>query len=112
MDTAEILRLLERHPGTFTRTAVEAAVARREEITPELLRILENTLDHAAQLDAEGDYMAHLYAMFCWRSSVRLARTLLWSALPCFRATSWILSVAISSRKTSARSWRRFVAAT
>lgn len=64
MDTAEILRLLERNTGRFARTAVEAAVARREEITPELLRILENTVDHAAQLDAEGDYMGHLYAMF------------------------------------------------
>jgi len=39
-------------------------VACREEITPELLRILEETVDRAAQLDAEGDYMAHLYAMF------------------------------------------------
>jgi hypothetical protein len=33
-------------------------VARREEITPELLRILAETVDRAAQLDAEGDYMA------------------------------------------------------
>jgi hypothetical protein len=39
-------------------------VARREEVTPELLRILEGTVDRAAQLDAEGGYMAHLYAMF------------------------------------------------
>jgi len=37
-------------------------------VGPELfysfLRILEETVDRAVQLDAEGDYMAHLYAMF------------------------------------------------
>jgi hypothetical protein len=64
METAEILHQLERATGKFARAAVEAAVARREEVTPELLRILEDTVDRAAQLDAEGDYIAHLYAMF------------------------------------------------
>jgi hypothetical protein len=60
MKTAEILHQLERHTGKFARAAVEAAVARREEVTPELLRILEDTVERAAQLDAEGDYMAYL----------------------------------------------------
>jgi hypothetical protein len=64
METAEILHRFERATGRFARAAVEAAVGRREEITPELLRILEDTLDRPAQLAAEGDYMAHLYAMF------------------------------------------------
>src|SRR5437016_1003185 len=64
METAEILHQFERYTGQFARAAVEAAVARREEITLELLRILKGTVDRAAQLDAEGDYMAHLYAMF------------------------------------------------
>src|SRR5712691_11416798 len=64
METAEILHQFERATGKFARAAVEAAVARREAITPKLLRILEETVDQAAQLDAEGDYMAHLYAMF------------------------------------------------
>lgn len=63
METAEILHQFERYAGKFARAAVEAAVARRQEITPELLRILKGTVDRA-QLDAEGDYMAHLYAMF------------------------------------------------
>jgi len=63
MEIAEILREFERFNGKFARAA-EAAVARREEITPELLRVLEDAVDRAAQLDAEGDYMAHLYAMF------------------------------------------------
>jgi Protein of unknown function (DUF1186)/SEC-C motif len=64
METAEILHQFERATGKFARAAVEAAVARQEEITPELLRILEEAVDRAVQLDAEGDYMAHLYAMF------------------------------------------------
>jgi hypothetical protein len=64
MELNEILHELERATGKFARSAVEAAVARREEVTPELLRILGETVDQAAQLDAEGDYMAHLYAMF------------------------------------------------
>jgi hypothetical protein len=64
METAEILHQLEKFSGKFARAAVEAAVAHREEVTPELLRILDDTVNRAAQLDAEGDYMAHLYAMF------------------------------------------------
>jgi Protein of unknown function (DUF1186)/SEC-C motif len=64
METAEILHQFERFTGKFPRAAVEAAVAGQEEVTPELLRILEETVDRAAQVDAEGGYMAHLYAMF------------------------------------------------
>jgi len=64
METAEILNEFEKATGRFARAAVEEAVARREEITPDLLRILEETVNRAAQIDAEGDYMAHLYAMF------------------------------------------------
>ena len=64
METAEILHQFERFTGKFPRAAVEAAVTRQEEVTPELLRIMEETVDRAAQIDAEGGYMAHLYAMF------------------------------------------------
>jgi Protein of unknown function (DUF1186)/SEC-C motif len=64
MEISEILHRIARVSGKFERAAVEAAVARREEITPELLRILEDTVDRAAELDAEGNYIAHLYAMF------------------------------------------------
>jgi hypothetical protein len=64
METAEILHQFERFTGKFARAAVEEAVARREEVTPELLRMLEDAVDRAAEIDAEGDYMAHLYALF------------------------------------------------
>jgi hypothetical protein len=60
METAEILHQIERTTGRFERAAVEAAIARREEITPELLRILEHAVNKAKEIDAEGDYMAHL----------------------------------------------------
>jgi hypothetical protein len=62
----EIIEQFEWFDGTFKREAVEAAVARREEIIPELLKILEEIADPeiAADLDSDGDYMAHLYAMF------------------------------------------------
>ena len=59
----EITQQFEKFHGTFARAAVEAAVARRDEIVPDLLRILEDTVERSAQL-AQDDYMAHLYAMF------------------------------------------------
>src|ERR1017187_4568239 len=66
MEVSEILSRFERFTGKFEREAVDAAVAQREEVTPELLRVLEAIVDpdRAFQLDAEEDYMAHLYAMY------------------------------------------------
>jgi hypothetical protein len=64
METAEIIHEFEIPNGKFARAAVEAAVARREEVTPEFLRVLEQTVERAEQIDAKGDHMAHLYAMF------------------------------------------------
>ena len=66
MEVAEILDRVQRLEGKFEREAVEAAIARKEEVTPELLRVLEEIADQerARQLGAESDYMAHLYAMF------------------------------------------------
>jgi len=39
-------------------------MARQAEITPELLRIMEDTVTRAAELAEDDCYMAHLYAMF------------------------------------------------
>jgi hypothetical protein len=64
METAEILQQLERTTGRFPRAAVEAAIARREEIVPELLRILDDSIEHVAEHMNDGDYAAHFYAMF------------------------------------------------
>lgn len=66
MEIDEILEEFSWFDGKFEREAVEAAVARRDEIIPELLLVLEEIGDPelAAGLDADGEYMAHLYAMF------------------------------------------------
>lgn len=66
MEIDEIIERFEWFDGKFELEAVEAAIARREEIIPELLRVLEEIADpvQAAEIDAEGGYMAHLYAMF------------------------------------------------
>ena len=65
-DIDEIIDHFLRFDGKFEREAVEAAIARKEEITLELLTILEEVADPelAAELADDGDYMAHLYAMF------------------------------------------------
>jgi hypothetical protein len=48
--------------GTFPRTALKQAVARKTDITPELLRALEEAAEHPG--DLSSDYMLHIYAMF------------------------------------------------
>lgn len=67
MGITQILKEFERNIGTFPRKAVEAAMEAREEITPELLRILEDAIDRASEIvaeDEDGAYFAHLYAMY------------------------------------------------
>ncbi len=62
MTVEEILDELRYYDGTFPRTALQQAVAKEEEITPELLRILEDAAEDPEGLP-EG-YTAHTYAMF------------------------------------------------
>ena len=66
MEVADAIARFERVTGRFEREAVETAVAHKEEVIPELLHVLEEIADpdRAAQRDAEGDFMAQLYAMF------------------------------------------------
>ncbi|MGA3080413.1 MAG: DUF1186 domain-containing protein [Terracidiphilus sp.] len=66
MEIDEILERIALFTGKFEREAVEAAIARRDEIIPELLLVLEEIADpdEAADIDDVGDCMAHLYAMF------------------------------------------------
>jgi hypothetical protein len=66
MEIDEILEKFKWFDGKFEQEAVEAAIARKEEVTPKLLRILEEIADptRAAEIDAKGEYMAHLYAMY------------------------------------------------
>lgn len=59
------LKPLERLQQSFPRAAVEAAIARREESTPHLLRALEWTAAHPEEANKiEPPWMLHLFAMF------------------------------------------------
>jgi len=64
MEITDILRQLERCDGAFPREAVQQAVARKDEITPELLRVLEDSTARAEELAADESYLAPIYAMF------------------------------------------------
>src|SRR5215470_130701 len=63
MDVQEILQQLETNTGTFPREAVAQAIAQREAITPELLRVLAEAQHNIEHL-IESDAMAHIYAMY------------------------------------------------
>jgi hypothetical protein len=63
MDVQEILQQLATNTGTFPREAVAQAIAQREAITPELLRILVEAQHNIAHL-IESDSMPHIYAMY------------------------------------------------
>ena len=63
-DIHQILQKLERNDGYFPRAAVAAAISRRDEIVPELLRILERTAENVEALAADVHYMAPTYAMY------------------------------------------------
>jgi hypothetical protein len=64
MQMQAILSKLKRYDGTFPRQAVQAAIVNQEQITPELLDILEYVTANAEMLLDRPNYMGHLYAMF------------------------------------------------
>jgi Protein of unknown function (DUF1186) len=63
MDVQEILQQFATATGTFPREAVAQAIAQREAITPELLRVLAEA-QHTIEDLPESDPMAHIYAMY------------------------------------------------
>jgi hypothetical protein len=64
MEIADILQQLERNTGVFPREALEQAIAQREQITPALLKILEDAYENINQIAQQEDYFAHIYAMY------------------------------------------------
>jgi len=64
MDMEEIIERLKFYDGTFPRQALKEAVARREQVTPVLLQILEEAAHSVEDIYEQEDYMAHIYAMF------------------------------------------------
>jgi hypothetical protein len=63
MDVQEILQQFATTTGTFPREAVAQAIAQREAIIPELLRVLAEAQHNIEDLP-ESDSMAHIYAMY------------------------------------------------
>ena len=64
MEIQAILKELERCRSVFPSEAVGEAIAQREEITPELLRILAKVVDDPAPYAADGAYFSHIFALF------------------------------------------------
>lgn len=64
MEIKEILSELEYNMGYFPYEAVREAITQKENIVPELLKILENTEKSIREIEEQPNYMAHIYAMF------------------------------------------------
>jgi len=63
MEVKEILEQFQYNRGRFARQAVLAAIEKREEITPHLLQIIEETIERAHEIAEDPSYISHLYAM-------------------------------------------------
>jgi hypothetical protein len=63
MTVPKILDELTFYTGEFPRAAVEAAVERREEMVPELLRLLDEAIEEPETL-RDPEFMGHLYALY------------------------------------------------
>lgn len=64
MEVAHILEELAYDLGELPREAIEAAVAMKTQITPHLLKILEDAIERIDELIEDDNYQGHLYAMY------------------------------------------------
>ncbi len=64
MDIAQILEELAYDTGELPREAIESAIAKREQITPHLLKILEEAPSHIEEIIEQDNYQGHLYSMY------------------------------------------------
>jgi hypothetical protein len=63
-DIPWILKELEYNDGTFPRSALQEAIANRQEITPALLDIIKDAKENVQRLINDDRYMAHIYAIY------------------------------------------------
>ena len=63
MEIQEIISKLETFDGTFPKEALEAAIEKKEEITPELLKMLKYAVENAEKA-ATDEYWGHTYALY------------------------------------------------
>jgi len=64
MTIPEILKALEPYTGRFPMEAMREAVAQRESITPELLRVLETVAEDPVKHAERKGYMLHGFALY------------------------------------------------
>jgi hypothetical protein len=64
MDIVQILEELAFDMGELPREAIEAAVAKKESITPHLLNILASAQDRVEEIIEYDNYQGHLYSMY------------------------------------------------
>jgi len=64
MEVPEIIEAIRNATGKFALEAVEAAIARREEVTPALLAILEDVARPGAASNIAPDFIAPLYSAY------------------------------------------------
>jgi|ERR1700722_5212280 len=64
MELAHILEELAYDLGELPREAIEAAIAKKTQITPYLLQILEDALNRIDEIIEDDNYQGHLYAMY------------------------------------------------
>jgi hypothetical protein len=62
-DLTETLAAFEVYDGIYKREHVDAAIELQGEITPHLLKILENVLSSPSEYADREDYFAHIYAL-------------------------------------------------
>lgn len=63
MTIPEILKELEPYTGRFPMEAMRAAIAQREAITPELLRVLAAVAENPEQYARREGHMLHVFAL-------------------------------------------------
>ena len=64
MNNTEILNEITYNDGFFPREALESAIANKDAITQELLKILEYAIENSKELEQDHAYMGHIYAMY------------------------------------------------
>ena len=64
MEISHILEDLVYDNGVLPIEAIEAAIVKHNQITPYLLKILEEAIDHVSDIVDDDCYQGHLYAMY------------------------------------------------
>ncbi len=62
-EISDILKSLEFNKGTYEREAVDAALARGDEIVPHLISILDKVLSNPSEYAEKESYIAHIYSL-------------------------------------------------